>query len=108
MMHIYKNNVTTLVRNKANPFNANLKMAVLPTCPSDINTVFSDISKQNIYTSKFCQENGEQYVFTQPNLHKSMIWKGMGFLESKMAPFENAKVFRNILCSKISYIENLA
>ena len=67
MMHIYQNNDTKLVRNKANPFYIRLKMAVLPTCPSDINTVFSDISKQNIYTSKICQENGEQYVFRQPN-----------------------------------------
>ena len=46
-------------------------------------------------SSNFCPENVEQYVFIQANLHKSVIRKSVGFLESQMAPFENAKAFRN-------------
>ena len=60
MMHIYQKNIKTWVRNKANSFYIRLKMAVLPTYPSDINNIFSDISKQNMYTCKICQKIGAQ------------------------------------------------
>ena len=102
MMHIYQKNITTWVRNKANSFYIRLKMAVLPTYPFDINNNFSDISKQNIHTCKFCQENGAQCMFTHPNPNESMLWKFISLLESKMTLFENATYF--VIAPNILYV----